>query len=117
MRRLWYSTNAESQNLLDDWWEKRFGEHAPAGQVMGYIDVVWQMVQKGLGYTLCFLPEEYMNPYGLCLTPLRYPDGTPVTRNTWFLYPQNKRLSENVERFVDFVLRDRKRAMEETAQE
>lgn len=113
MRRLWYSTNAESQKLLDAWWETQFREKPPAGQVMGYVDVVWQMVQKDLGYTLCFLPEEYTNPYGLCLYPLQNPDGTTVTRNTWFLYPQNKRLNENVERFVDFVLRDRKRAADE----
>lgn len=115
MRRLWYSTNAESQTLLDAWWEDRFREKPPTGQVMGYVDVVWQMVQKGLGYTLCFLPEEYMNPYGLCLTPLVKSDGTPVTRNTWFLYPQNKRLNENVDRFVEFVLRDRKREIHERA--
>ena len=51
MRRLWYSTNAESQKLLDTWWEEQFRQAPPAGQVLGYVDVVWQMVQKGLGYT------------------------------------------------------------------
>lgn len=107
-RRLWYSTNAESKKLLDEWWEEQFQQVPPTGQVMGYVDVVWQMVQKGLGYTLCFLPEEYTNPYGLCLTPLVRKDGTPVTRNTWFLYPRNKRLNENVEHFVDFILRQRR---------
>lgn len=115
MRRVWYSSNAESLNLLDDWWEDRFGIRPQRGQVMGYVDVVWQMVQKGLGYTLCFLPEEYTNPYGLCLTPLVKRDGTPVTRNTWFLYPKNKRLNDNVDRFVEFVLRDRKREIHERA--
>lgn len=114
-RRLWYSTNAESQKLLDEWWEAQFQQVPPTGQVMGYVDVVWQMVQKGLGYTLCFLPEEYTNPYGLCLTPLTRKNGTPVTRNTWFLYPKNKRLNENVERFVDFILQDRKQAINERA--
>lgn len=113
MRRIWYSTNAESQDLLDDWWEDWFGIRPPMGQVMGYVDVVWQMVQKSLGYTLCFLPEEYTNPYGLCLTPLVKQDGTPVTRNTWFLYPKNKRLSEGVEQFVEFILGDRKRGAPE----
>ncbi len=98
------------ERLVDAWWETQFREKPPTGQVMGYVDVVWQMIQKDLGYTLCFLPEEYTNPYGLCLYPLQNPVGTPVTRNTWFLYPQNKRLNENVERFVDFILRDRKRA-------
>lgn len=103
MRRLWYSTNEESQKLLRDWWEQRFGEDAAPGESIGYIDVAWQMVQKGLGYALCFLPGEYTNPYGLCLTPLCDADGTPVSRDTWLLYPKNKRLSEGVERFVAFM--------------
>ena len=107
MRRIWYSTNEESLTLLDTWWTQQFGETPPRGQVMGYVDVVWQMVQKGLGYTLCFLPEEYTNPFGLCLTPLSYADGTPVSRNTWMLYPKEKRLPENVEKFVDFIRRER----------
>ena len=63
--------------LLDEWWEEQFQQVPPTGQVMGYVDVVWQMVQKGLGYTLCFLPEEYTNPYGLCLTPLVRKDVPP----------------------------------------
>lgn len=107
MRRLWYSTNEESQKLLQKWWQQRYGEQPPLGESIGYIDVAWQMVQKGMGYTLCFLPEEYTNPYGLCLTPLCDADGTPVCRDTWMLYPKNKRLSEGVERFVDFVLADK----------
>lgn len=103
MRRLWYSSNEESQKLLQEWWEQRFGEESVPGESIGYIDVAWQMVQKGLGYTLCFLPGEYTNPYGLCLTPLCNADGTPVSRDTWLLYPKNKRLSEGVERFVAFM--------------
>lgn len=35
--------------------------------------------------------------------------GSPVSRDTWLLYPQNKHLNENVERFVDFILQDRQR--------
>lgn len=39
-RRLWYSTNAESKKLLDEWWEEQFQQVSPTGQVMGYVDVV-----------------------------------------------------------------------------
>lgn len=35
--------------------------------------------------------------------------GFPISRDTWLLYPQNKHLNENVERFVDFILQDRQR--------
>ena len=52
--------------------------------------------------------EAYTPPYGLY--SMQNPgDGHAVTRDTWLLYPKNKLLSEGVERFVDFVLRDRKR--------
>ena len=89
---------------------QQFGEEPTRGESIGYIDVAWQMVQKGRGFALCFLPGEYTNPYGLCLTPLYNADGSPVSRDTWLLYPQNKHLNENVERFVDFILQDKKRA-------
>ena len=107
-RRLWYSTNEESHKLLQQWWAQQFGEEPTRGESIGYIDVAWQMVQKGRGFALCFLPGEYTNPYGLCLTPLYNTDGSPVSRDTWLLYPQNKHLNENVERFVDFILRQRR---------
>ena len=42
---------------------------------------------------LCKNPRAYgveniyfVNEYNLCLTPLKYRDGSPVTRNTWFIY-------------------------------
>ena len=100
----------QGQKLLQQWWAQQFGEEPTRGESIGYIDVAWQMVQKGRGFALCFLPGEYTNPYGLCLTPLYNADGSPVSRDTWLLYPQNKHLSENVERFVDFILQDRQRA-------
>lgn len=108
LNRLWYITNEESRVLIDQWWRGWFGEEAPTGQSLGYIDVVWQMVQHGLGYSICFLPEEYTNPYNLCLKPLVNRDGSPVSRNTWFLYPKNKRLSPVVEDFVQFIQKDTK---------
>lgn len=112
MTRLWYSTNAQSLAVLDSWWEEWFGRKTPDGQPMGYIDVVWQMVRRGLGFTLCFLPEEYTNPYELAKTPLEHRDGTAVCRNTWFLYPKDKRLNRMVEEFVSFISDDAARTKE-----
>lgn len=103
MERLGYISNPESQSLLNKWWESVFGEPPRPAPSMGYVDNVWQMVQKGLGYTICFLPDEYTNPMNLCLHPLQYPDGTPVWRNTWLLWPKEKRIDPVTEAFVRYI--------------
>lgn len=102
MERLGYITNPESQSLITKWWEEIFHEAPAPAPVMGYVDNVWQMVHRGLGYTVCFIPEEYPNPYGLALHPLQYADGTPVWRNTWLLWSKDKRVSPVTEDFIQF---------------
>lgn len=107
MERLGYITNPESTTLLTRWWQDTFREAPGAVPVMGYVDNVWQMVQRGLGYTICFLPDEYTNPYDLSLHPLRYADGAPVWRNTWLLWSKNKRIPPVTEAFVRFIESDK----------
>lgn len=108
MTRIGYSTNRQTQQLLDDWYTEQFGAPAPANMIVGYIDVAWQMVEKGTGYVCCFVPEHYEGQKKLFLTPMCHRDGTPVSRNTWFLYPKSKRLPESHQEFVDFVERELK---------
>lgn len=103
MQFISYKTNDRTKELIENWWKEVFGTDAPSGMTVGFVDVAWQVVAKGLGYTLCFLPDNYENEYGLCLTPLAHPDGTFVTRNTWFLYSKNKRMSRVLEEFVTYI--------------
>ena len=72
---------------------------------VGYIDFAWQLINKGLGYTCCFLPDDFQNEYNLCLTPLVKTDGTEVIRNTWFVYSKNKRISRTLEEFIEYIER------------
>lgn len=106
MQYIGYKTNDRSHELLDDWWEERFGVAASAGIFAGYVDVAWQLVGKGLGYTCCFLPDHFQNEYHLCLTPLEKKDGSKVIRNTWFVYSKNKRMSDTLEEFIDYIKRN-----------
>lgn len=103
MQFISYKTNDRTKEVIESWWNGRFGSGLPAGMTVGYVDVAWQVVAKGLGYTLCFLPDNYANEYGLCLTPLVNQDGTFVTRNTWFLYSKNKRMTKVLEDFVTYI--------------
>lgn len=103
MKRLIFSTNVKSLEILNKWWVDQFGEEPRLGSVMGYIDVILNMVQKGIGYALCFLPDGYSNPYNLCLQPLSFKDGESVCRNIWFVYSKNKCQSDVVENFIEYV--------------
>lgn len=103
MQFISYKTNDRSKEIIEGWWQETFSSELPAGMTVGYVDVAWQVVAKGLGYTLCFLPDNYENEYNLCLTPLTHKDGTFVTRNTWFLYSKNKRMTKVLEDFVTYI--------------
>lgn len=103
MQYLGYKTNDRTAEILSDWWKDRFNTGFPSGMIVGYVDVAWQLISRGIGYTICFLPDNFENTYNLCLMPLTYSDGRDVTRNTWFIYSKNKRLSEYLEEFVDYV--------------
>lgn len=103
LQRIAYRTNDRTRELLNEWWEDRYDTAAPSGMEVGFIDFAWQLISKGLGYTNCFLPNNFVNEYDLCLTPLKKKDGTPVIRNTWFIYPKNKRKSKMLEDFIHYV--------------
>ncbi len=103
MQYLGYKTNDRTAEILNDWWKDRFNTAFPSGMVVGYVDVAWQLISRGVGYTICFLPDNFENTYNLSLIPLTYKDGREVTRNTWFIYSKNKRLSDYLEEFVDYV--------------
>ncbi|MGN0403712.1 MAG: LysR family transcriptional regulator [Bariatricus sp.] len=106
MQWIGYKTNDRTAELLDGWWRNRFGTEPPSGMSVGYIDFAWQLINKGLGYTCCFLPSNFENEYNLCLTPLKNLDGTDVCRNTWFVYSKNKRMSGLLEEFIDYIERE-----------
>ena len=103
LQRIDYKTNDRTKELLNSWWKDRFNTEPPSGMIVGYIDVAWQLIQKGLGYTICFLPDNFENTYDLCLTPLIKKDGSNVIRNTWFIYSKNKRTTKILEDFIRYI--------------
>lgn len=101
--RISYKTNDRTKELLREWWQDYFQTEEPSGMAVGFVDFAWQLIDKGLGYTCCFLPENFKNEFNLCLTPLTKRDGTPVVRNTWFVYPKEKRIPEALELFIRYI--------------
>ena len=103
MHRLDYKTNEKTTAILTGWWESYFETPYPSGMMIGHIDGAWKLIDEGMGYALSFLPENFENRYQLTLTPLSWPDGTPVTRKTWFVYPKEKRLPEKLVDFIQYT--------------
>ena len=103
MQRIDYKTNDKSKEILDRWWRKTYGENPPIGMFAGYIEFAWQLVDKGLGYACCFLPDGFEKVYNLCLTPILDDEGNNIIRNTWLVYPKKKQMSTVVKDFVQFV--------------
>ena len=103
MQRIDYKTNDKSKEILDRWWRKTYGENPPIGMFAGYVEFAWQLVDKGLGYACCFLPDGFEKVYNLCLTPILDDEGNNIIRNTWLVYPKKKQMSTAVKDFVQFV--------------
>ena len=103
MQRIDYKTNDKSKEILDGWWRKTYGENPPVGMFAGYVEFAWQLVDKGLGYACCFLPEGFEKVYNVCLTPILDDNGNNIIRNTWLVYPKKKQMSTVVKDFVKFV--------------
>lgn len=103
LQRIDYRTNRPSLELMERWWERTFHTDYPAGIPAGnYLDVAWEMAAQGAGYCICFPPENFRNTYGLTVTPLFLPDGTPVMRNTW-LYYRRERCNANLKGFIAYT--------------
>lgn len=103
MQYLGYSTNAQTLSELNKWWRDWFSMDCPEGMTVGHVDVTWDLIQQGLGYTCCFLPDDFENQYQLHLSPLHLKDGTAVKRNTWFIYSKNKRQPAALREFIAYV--------------
>ncbi len=103
MTRIDYKMSDNVRSLLDQWWMTYFDGKRFMKTTVGFLDFACQLISKNFGYTICFLPEDFQNDYHLCITPLKNKDGTDVVRNTWFLYPQYKRIPEYLEEFIHYV--------------
>lgn len=113
MQRISYKCNDKTQELLQNWWKDTYHEEMPEGMNVGYTDVALQLVYKGLGYTLCFLPRDFDNANDLCLTPLQNPDGAPLVRRTWLVRSGKARpAGPAVEDFAAFIEREMKKTTE-----
>lgn len=98
-----YRQNAKSKDLFIQWWHQYHVKEQLEGISVGYIDSVWQFVERGLGYTLCFSEQDFIHGYDFCMQPVVNQDNTPVTRNTWFVYPKGREKEPDLGKFIRYI--------------
>lgn len=104
MDRISFRTNDQSLAIINGWWQEKFGTEPPIGANIGYIDGASQVIAHGDNYyMIAFLPEDYENTCNLELTPLLHQDGSPVVRNTWFVYKKRREMSQALVKFLSYV--------------
>ena len=104
MERIAYQTNSKTEQKIADWWQEQFGTMIPeAAEDVGYIEFAFRNVSSGNKYLLCFLPDNFVNEYNLCLQPMLKPDGGHVSRKTWFIYKKEKNRRAIVDELIDYV--------------
>lgn len=102
MDRITYRSSAPSIALLDTWWEQTFGSKIPAGSGVGYIGFALDLVARGEGFSLAFLPDSFQNSQGLTLVPLVMPDGNPVVRSTYCVWAPGE-LTPTLASFIRYI--------------
>lgn len=102
MNRITYRSSGPSMALIDTWWEATFSDRIPCGSGVGYIGFALDLVARGEGYSLCFLPDNFQNTQNLTLTPLVMPNGEPVERNTYCVW-QGGELSPTLASFIHYI--------------
>lgn len=96
-----YKMSRQTRQIINNWFEGHFQRKLPIGITAGYIDSAQQLVAKGVGFTCCFLPEDFKNNSHLVLTPMEDTKGRKIKRNTWFVYQPNK--NEEINSFIDYI--------------
>ncbi|MBR1855458.1 MAG: LysR family transcriptional regulator [Oribacterium sp.] len=104
MERIAYQTNIKTEQKISEWWQGQFGTEIPeATEDVGYIEFAYRTIASGDKYLLCFLPDNFINEFNLSLQPMLKPDGTRLSRKTWFIYKKEKNRRAIVDELINYV--------------
>ena len=104
MERVAYQTNVKTEQQIAEWWQEQFSTIIPeASEDVGYIEFAFRNVASGNKYLLCFLPDNFVNEFNLSLQPMLKPDGSRVSRKTWFIYKKEKNRRAIVDELINYV--------------
>lgn len=92
-----------TRGLLDKWWSEYYSSQPPVSINVKEADTCWQMVKRGIGYTIGFFGTAQLQELGVYYIPLFFKDGTPVERTTWFSYSKQTAKADYVNEFIHYI--------------
>jgi len=103
--RIDYPINSTCTKLISEWWQDSFNEPPTIGMTVEHLDQTWPMVEHGLGYSICFLPncDKIHALKNIYMTPLIGKDGFPISRPTWIVYHEKTVLLPHQKSFISFI--------------
>lgn len=103
MTMIGYKSSDKTMGLLKRWWKEQFDREMKEEMYAENLELAWNMVRDGMGYVCCFMPRGYEKETDLCLTPLKFEDGTPVLRNTWCMYSKERKMTREFGEFLNYI--------------
>lgn len=94
-----YFKDDYTQKLLEQWWGEYYFSPLPRGLVVPNGDICKEMILKGLGYSIFFVPE-YMESYPQYCTPLFHKDGSPLSRPSCLIYHKDSAKEPIINDFI-----------------
>ena len=100
--QIFYKKDNYSNQLIESWWNSMYDQAPNYILTVNDAETCHDMVSKGLGYGI-FLLSQYIKGPHLHYEPLRFPDGSPLYRNTWVCFSNTPSLAK--ENFREFILK------------
>lgn len=92
-----------SSSLIMEWWNHTFQTPPNFSMIVSDLDTALTMVQNGLGISIVF--NNYQEEdYHFFQIPLFHPDGKPLERNTWLIYPEDMESVPCIDCFIEYAL-------------
>lgn len=100
--QIFYKKDSYSNQLIESWWHSMYDQAPNYILTVSDAETCHDMVSKGLGYGI-FLLSQYIRGPHLHYEPLRFPDGSPLYRNTWICFSNTPSLAKDT--FQEFILK------------
>ena len=101
MSRVYFSENANTTQILQNWWNERFSSppqysfKVPQGN-----DIIPLLANKNSYALLFYHGKSIVKNHNLIFQPLHFLDGSPVIRNSWMIYHRER----NVDPLISNIL-------------
>ena len=103
MPRIDFYADALSLSNIDKWWYEYYKEAPKISMTVNNGHTCAEMVKNGLGYAVFLTSEFIQDTDGICIRPLKHPDGSFLIRNDWMIYREEFLEMGLVKAFVDYA--------------